>query len=116
MTSAAPDLRTGYIAIVHAPDGVRFVTSARSAHQIAAGLVTYVRARCDDVLWPRAARQVRELIAARQWYAAIATYFDEVGDRWDEERLELLSTDSGHYSQSAIVQQLTIRSLARYSE
>jgi hypothetical protein len=69
-----------------------FVTSARSADEIAVGLVTYVRARCDDVFWPAAARQVREFMDAQQWHAAIATYFDHVGDRWDEERLELLAT------------------------
>jgi hypothetical protein len=94
MTSAAHGLRNRYIAIVHASDGVRFVTSARSADQIAVRLVHYVCARCDHVLWPPAARQVRELIDARQWQAAIATYFDQVGDRWDEEQLELLESTS----------------------
>jgi len=51
--------------------------------------VTYVRGRCDDVLWPRVAANVRALVADDRPHAAIALYFAHVGERWDEERLGL---------------------------
>jgi hypothetical protein len=83
-----------FTATVRAADGVRFVAASRCAHEIARALVEYVRARCDDVLWPEPARDVHALIAAHQSCAAIATYFEHVGERWDEESLELsLSSD-----------------------
>jgi hypothetical protein len=76
-------------AIVHAADGVRFVTTARCPSALIENVIGYVRARCDDVLWESAATEVRALIADRKPYAAIAVYFAHVGERWDEERLEL---------------------------
>jgi hypothetical protein len=76
-------------AVVRAPDGVRFTTSQHCADQVAAELVAYILRRCDDVLWPLAAAQVHALIDARASHAAIAAYFEHVGSRWDEERLEI---------------------------
>lgn len=76
-------------AVVHAPDGVRFVASASDEAEVAAQLVAYIRERCDHTLWPAAAREVRTLIAERRESDAIAAYFANVGQRWDEERLEL---------------------------
>lgn len=82
--------RTGPLtAVVHGVDGVRFVATAATGMQLAARVADYIRARCDDVLWPGAAREVRALIDDGKTFAAIALYFAHVGDRWDEERLEL---------------------------
>lgn len=76
-------------AVVQAADGVRFVAVGVCGDQVAEPLVDYVRQRCDHVLWPRAASRVRALIEAGETYAAIAEYFDHVGSRWDEERLQV---------------------------
>jgi hypothetical protein len=89
----APVQETSFKAIVRAEDGVRFAAGSDRAEQLMSQLVNYVRERCDDVLWPSAARQVRALIEAGQPHAAVALYFIEVGDRWDEERLELHGLD-----------------------
>jgi hypothetical protein len=40
-------------------------------------------------LWPPVAANVRALVTDDRPYAAIALYFAHVGERWDEERLEL---------------------------
>lgn len=77
-----------HTAVVHAPDGVRIVASGFDEAEVAAQLVEYICQRCDHTLWPAAAREVRTLIAERRVNDAIATYFANVGQRWDEERLE----------------------------
>ena len=86
---AAADLSTIVTAVVHGPEGVRFVATGGSPEQVTAELEDYVLARCDDVLWPSAARRARELIEAGDPDAAIAAYFANVGSRWDEERLAI---------------------------
>lgn len=78
-----------FTAIVHSADGVLFVATAECPQRLAAQVVTYIRGRCGDVLWPSDAQQVREFIVQDKPYAAIALYFAKVGERWDEERLEL---------------------------
>ena len=76
-------------ATVRAADGTRFVSSSPSAVTLAKQLAGYVRERCDDVLWPSVAAEVHSLIDSGQIHAAIATYFANVGQRWDAEELEL---------------------------
>src|SRR5262245_44301839 len=78
-----------FTAVVYGPDGVRFVACARRSDQLVAQIARYIAGRCDFVLWPEIAEQVRALIEAANPYAAIALYFAHVGERWDEERLEL---------------------------
>jgi hypothetical protein len=89
MKNSAPIYNSSFTAVVHAIDGVRFVASAPSPEGLAAQIVGYVAERCEFVLWPRIAAQVRALIDAANHSAAIALYFAHVGERWDEERLEL---------------------------
>src|SRR5262245_13712785 len=89
MKNSAPTCNSGFTAVVHAVDGVRFVATAASPEHLVAQIVGYVAERCEFVLWPRIAAQVRSLIDTAHHSAAIALYFDHVGDRWDEERLEL---------------------------
>ena len=76
-------------AIVQAADGARFVTSAHCPSALMEQVVGYILERCDYVLWPSVTSEVRALIDDDRPYAAIATYFAHVGERWDEERLEL---------------------------
>jgi hypothetical protein len=76
-------------AVVHDAHGVRFVAEAHCARELESRVVDYIRARCDYVLWPRAAANVRELIQRDRKYAAITAYFANVGQRWDSEWLEL---------------------------
>jgi len=89
MTRAETVHSTTVAAVVQAADGVRFVVAGRWADEVVPALIGYIEQRCDDVLWPRAASDVRMLIEARQPHAAIAAYFEHVGARWDEEYLEL---------------------------
>jgi hypothetical protein len=98
--------QANFTAVVHAADGVRFVAKADCPERLASQIVDYILARCDEVLWPSAAKQVRALIGDRQLYAAIALYFAQVGERWDEERLELggLSLGASGPSRDALAQ------------
>lgn len=81
-----------FVAVVHAADGVRFVAHADTPDGLTAQLADYVLERCDDVLWPPIAKQVRALLADAQSRAAIDAYFDNVGCRWDLEQLEVIAT------------------------
>ena len=76
-------------AVVRASDGVRFTATGRWANDVVPALAGYVAERCDDVLWPAAAAQVRRLIDGARPSRAIAAYFEHVGARWDAECLEL---------------------------
>ena len=89
MTASATIQGTYFTAIVHGPDGVRYVATAQHPAALTGQILGYVKERCDFVLWPSVAREVRALIDGDKPYAAIATYFAQVGERWDEERLEL---------------------------
>lgn len=77
-------------AVVYAADGVRFVAAGACPSVIAARVAEYVSARCDNVMWPDAAIQIRALLDRGEIYGAIALYFERVGERWDEERLEFV--------------------------
>lgn len=80
---------TLFTAVVHVRDGVLFEAAADSPHNLVTQVAGFVRERCTDVLWPDDADQVCRLLEQRNAYAAIALYFARVGDRWDEEWLEL---------------------------
>jgi hypothetical protein len=88
-TLQMPATQSTFTATVHASDGVLFVATSDSPRALAAQVASYVRGRCDDVLWPADAAEVRSLIDNDELEAAIATYFANVGERWDAERLEL---------------------------
>jgi hypothetical protein len=87
---------SNYSAKVHAADGVRFAATAESPKLLTTQLEAYVRERCDDVLWPQDARQVQAYLEADNPDAAISLYFARVGDRWDDERLELQGLDHAY--------------------
>jgi len=89
MTTSVSTRERYFTAIVHAADGVRFVASSPSAQALAAQVAGYVRERCDDILWPSVAAEVHALIESQKLEAAIASYFANVGQRWDVEQLEL---------------------------
>jgi hypothetical protein len=78
-------------AIVHTPDGVRFVTTGTSREAVTARIAEYVRERSDGVLPADAAREVGTMLALGNIDAAITLYFERVGERWDDERLELVT-------------------------
>jgi hypothetical protein len=78
-------------AVVHAADGVRFVATAARPDALFARLAEYIRGRCDDVLWADASRQVRTLLDDGDPHAAITLYFARTGERWDQERLDLVT-------------------------
>lgn len=82
-------------AIVHAADGVRFVTTAARPGELLARIAGYIRGRCDDVLWADAAMQVHQLLDAGDLNAAVTLYFARTGERWDEEHLDLVTVGDG---------------------
>lgn len=84
---------TLFTAVVQARDGVLFAAAADSAYELVTEVAAFVRQRCVDVLWPDDAQRVCGLLDQRNPYAAIALYFARVGDRWDEEWLELSLPD-----------------------
>jgi hypothetical protein len=88
MTATALD-QCLHTAVVRAADGVRFVATAADNDGVSSQLIDYIAGRCDHVLWPAPAREVRRLIAEHRHAEAIAAYFSNVGGRWDEEWLEI---------------------------
>jgi hypothetical protein len=86
--ATALDMRL-HTAVVRAADGVRFTATAADDDGVSSQLVDYIASRCDHVLWRGPAREVRRLIAEHRHSEAIATYFSNVGRRWDEEWLEI---------------------------
>ena len=81
--------QTPLTATVVAADGVRFVAAAFAPDDLTAQIAAYVRARCAFALWPEDGHEVRRLLDSGRSYAAIALYFDRVGERWDHERLDI---------------------------
>lgn len=84
---------TAITAIVRSADGVRLVTTAGCSAAVVSRLADYVRERCDDVLWSDAASRVRAMLDVGNPYSAIMLYFDRVGERWDDEHLELVTVE-----------------------
>ena len=84
-------------AIIHFADGISIVASAPCPEEVRQQLAAYVLGRCDDVLWPDAARGVRTLLNDGRLNEAIALYFEHTGSRWEQERLELVTTRHGDY-------------------
>jgi hypothetical protein len=86
IASPLPTLQA-HTAVVLAADGVRFVAPGPDRASLVSQLAGYVAERCDHTLWPSLAAKVRGLIDAGMAETAITMYFENVGDRWDEERL-----------------------------
>ena len=87
-------------ATVHFAGGVSFFACAPSRDALTPQLVRYVLGRCDDVLWPDAARRVRALLVDGHVDDAIALYFEHTGSRWERERLELVMMENGEHRMS----------------
>ena len=84
-------------AIVHSADGIRFVGTGACPDALSARLARYVRGRCNDVLWADVARHVRALLDDGKLTEAIALYFERTGERWDRERLDLVTVENGEH-------------------
>jgi len=76
-----------YVAVVHAVDGVRFTTAARSRRELVHRVAEYVQRWGGYVLRPDHARHLRGLLARGEYEAAVELYFALVGKRWDKEWL-----------------------------
>lgn len=79
--------RALYVALVHTPREVCFVTAASSNVALERRLAEYVREHARQQLWPDDAGRVEALLDAGDTGAAIWLYFDTTGARWDEETL-----------------------------
>lgn len=84
-----------WIAAVFAHDSVRFVTAAPTRHELVLRLAAYVADNARLQLWPADALRVRILLRAGELDAAVALYFECVGERWDEERLVTAGVEAG---------------------
>ena len=100
MSTSAVVPQSSFTATIHAADGLRFVARARCAERLTEQLVTYVLARCEAVLWPAVAAQVRSLAREGRLRAAVDLYFAHVGERWDEEYLDVEGYLIGSYCAS----------------
>lgn len=78
-----------YTAIVRAADGVRLSISAESEEARRRALVEYIRERYEHTLWDDQAQVIARLLEAGREDDAITSYFAMVGQRWDEESVEL---------------------------
>ena len=86
-TDADPTVPTLYVAVVHADDGVRFMTAANSRRDLVLRVAEYVREWGGYLLRPDHARHLRSLLARGESEAAVELYFALVGKRWDKEWL-----------------------------
>ena len=77
--------------------GLFILIQCKSGFLLSRQLAQYVLGRCDDVLWPDAARHVRALLDDGRLTDAIALYFERTGARWERERLELVTLENGAY-------------------
>jgi hypothetical protein len=84
-----------YLGIIHAVDGVRFVTHAASYPDVIDRVAEYVRVRCEAQLAPEESRRVLALLEDRERDVAVELYFAAVGDRWDKESLWVGMSDEG---------------------
>jgi hypothetical protein len=76
-----------YLAVVHADDGVRFMTVASSRRDLIHRVAEYVRKWGGYLLRPDHARHLRSLLLRGESEAAVELYFALVGKRWDKEWL-----------------------------
>lgn len=76
-----------FVAVVHAPDGIRLAAVADSRAELVRRLTEYVRRRAVHVLHTEHARHVRALLARGELEVAVEAYFRLVGERWEEEWL-----------------------------
>ena len=81
--------QTPLSATISTADGIRFVAAAYSPDDLIAQIAGYIQTRCAHALWPEDGTKVQRLLDSGRPYAAIALYFDRVGDRWDHERLDI---------------------------
>ena len=76
-----------FLAVVHADDGVRFMTVASSRRELVHQVAEYVRKWGGYLLRPDHARHLRSLLLRGEAEAAVELYFALVGKRWDKEWL-----------------------------
>jgi hypothetical protein len=95
------DTGLSFTATIRASDGVRFTATSATRELLMREIAAYVVSRCDYVLWAADACRVHAFIDTGEPDAAINLYFARVGERWDEERLEIasrpLSAHASHY-------------------
>jgi hypothetical protein len=84
---AGPAGAETFVAVVHAPDGIRLAAMADSRAELVRRLAEYVRRRATHVLHAEHARHVRALLARGELEVAVEAYFRLVGGRWEEEWL-----------------------------
>lgn len=84
-------------AIVLAGGSICFVTTASSPDVLFSRLAVYVQGRYGDMLWADGAQEVRALFDAGNVQGAVLRYFERTGERWDDERCELVKLSPGEY-------------------
>lgn len=83
-----------YTAVVHAVDGVRFVTTASNRSTLFEHLSDYVLANAEYRLWPADSIAVVDMFRLGELEAAVECYFNRVGSRWDAEWLVCIDANA----------------------
>jgi hypothetical protein len=79
--------RAVHVAVVHADDGVRFVTASATKQALTRQLAEYVEERASEQLWPAEAERTLRALREGDLEQAIEVYFESGSRRWDNERL-----------------------------
>ena len=88
------NLAPQYTAVVHAIDGVRFVTTASSRSTLFERLGDYVLTNAEYRLWPADSIVVVDKFRRGELEAAVECYFNRVGSRWDAEWLVCIDANA----------------------
>jgi hypothetical protein len=106
---SAKSAGTLFVAVVHAPDGVRFAAAAESRHELVHRIADYVRQWGGYLLRPDHARHLRGLLARGESEAAIELYFGLVGKRWDKEWLvTTVTTTNGRPNVAGVLGEVVV--------
>ncbi len=96
MRTATENVRNGdagtgvlEVGVISGPRTVHFVAAAQDRAILDARLADYVAGNASIQLFPQDAKRVHELLAKRDYSAAVELYFSAVGRRWDPEWLSI---------------------------
>jgi hypothetical protein len=78
---------TVVVGVIHTTDAVRHIIAAKSRDEVSRQVASYVRSVARERLWPGDAEGVEQAIARGDVEVGVATYFECVGKRWDQEWL-----------------------------
>lgn len=79
--------RIELVGVVHTADSIRFIAVASDDESLLRRIASYVAANASDRLWIADAAAVHALLAARDFEAAVRTYFTAADTPWERDWL-----------------------------